>query len=62
MANVYDFSFDEFEQYFDSIKNKSHQTKTKISFKEKEFHSIEELDEHYNSSDAIIFFKNEILS
>lgn len=65
MANVYDFSFEEFEKYFDSIRNKSSQTKSHISINEnkapKEFSSIEELDKYYNSSDAIEFFKNEML-
>ena len=65
MANVYDFSFKEFEKYFGSIRNKSCQTKSKRPLNEdkepEEFSSIEELDEYYNSSDAIEFFRDEML-
>lgn len=63
MTNVYDFSFDEFEKYFDSIRNKSLLPQKSLNENEepKEFSSIEELDKYYDSSDAVEFFKNEML-
>lgn len=63
MADIYNFSYNDFVKYFDSLKRKASQHKNSHNNKEpKEFHSIDELDEYYNSSDAIEFFKNEILS
>lgn len=66
MSDVYDFSFDEFEKYFDSIRIKSHQSKSKNPLNEnedpKEFSSIEELDKYYNSTDAIEFFNDLMLT
>lgn len=65
MANVYDFSYDEFEKYFDALRNKVDKSNSNNALNEtktsKDFSSIEELDKFYNSSDAIEFFKNEML-
>lgn len=65
MTNVYDFSFDEFEKYIENVKNNTKKnTGVTIaeSNKKKKFSSLEEIDEYYNSSNAVEFFKNELLS
>ncbi len=66
MADVYKFSYDEFSSYIDSIRTLAHrahkETRNNDIQAPYEFESMEELDEHYHSTDAIEFFKNEMLS
>ncbi len=66
MTDVYNFSYEEFCSYIDSIRAIANRVQKQTHLKEihtpKEFGSIEELDEYYHSTDAIEFFKNEMLS